>query len=151
MSLNYETQQVSTIIGTTDGTTRTSIALTNAYQAESGFTKPTKAFAIGGYSKLDIALLYTTGAAETSNSIEVKIEASPDGTNYYRIPNDSTSTGTSTITAREFTYVGAAAATAYPISISLDIFYKNIKVSIKESGVASNAGTIHGIATLSGK
>ena len=151
MSLNYETQQVSTIIGTTSETTRTSIALTDAYQAESGFTKPTKAFETGGFSKMNIDLLYTTGAGETSNSIEVKIESSPDGTNYYRIPNDSTTDGVSTITAREFTYVGASAATAYPIGISLDIFYKYIKVSAKETGVAANVGTLHGIVTLSGK
>lgn len=151
MSLNYETQQVSTIIGTTSGTTRTSITLESTYQTESGFTKPTKALETGGFSKMNIDLLYTTGAAETANSIEVKIESSPDGTNYYRVPNDSTTDGTSTITAREFTYVGAAAATAYPIGIPLDIFYKYIRVSIKETGVASNKGTIHGIITLSGK
>ena len=151
MSLNYETQQVSTIIGTTSGTTRSSIAITDAYQAESGFTKPTKAFETGGFSKMNIDLLYTTGTGETSNSIEVKIEASPDGTNYYRVVTDDTTSGTSTITVREFTYVGAAAATAYPIGIPLDIFYKYIRVSVKETGVASNKGTIYGDVTLLGR
>ena len=151
MGLNYPTQKVYTVIGTTSGTTRSSIALTNAYQAESGFTKPTKAFECGGFSKVNIDLLYTLGATETANSIEVKSESSPDGTNYYHIPNDSTTTGVSTITEREFTFVGATATAAYPIGIPLDIFYKYLRISIKETGVASNVGTIHGIVTLSGK
>lgn len=151
MSLYYETQETFPAIGTKSGTTRTSITLESTYQAESGATKPTKTFACGGMSKMNIDLLYTTGSGETSNSIQVKIESSPDGTNWYRIPNDSTTTDTSTITAREFTYAGASAATAYPIGISLDIFYKYLKISVKETGVASNKGTIYGEVTLSGK
>ena len=81
---------------------------------------------------------------------EIKFEASSDGTNYFRIPNDSTSAGTSTLTAREFTFVGADAAST-TISIGIDIFYKFMKVSIKETGVATNKGTIYGEVLLSGK
>ena len=90
------------------------------------------------------------GASETSNSIEVKFECSPDGTNFYRIPNDSTVAGVSTITAREFTYVGTDGAAA-SISIGLDIFYENVRISVKETGVASNKGTIYGEVTLNGQ
>ena len=151
MSQNYETQQTFVAIGTKSGTTRTSITLESTYQAESGQTKPTKTFICGGMTKMNIDLLYTTGSGETANSIEIKIEASPDGTNYYRVPNDSTTTGVSTITEREFTFVGASAATAYAIGIPLDVFYKYLKISIKETGVASNKGTIYGEVTLSGK
>lgn len=126
--------------------TRTSVALTDAYDAAA----TTNIFEVDGYSKLNLDLLYTTGAAETDNSIQVRIEGSPDGVNFYRLPNDSTSAGTSTITAREFTFAGATAATAYPISIGIDIFYKFMRVSVKETGVASNAGTIYGEITLLG-
>lgn len=150
MSLNYPLQISFAAIGSKDGTTRTSITLESTYQTESGQTKPTKTFNVAGYAKLNLDLLYTMGAAETTNSIEIKIEGSVDGTNYYRIPNDSTSNGVSTLTAREFTFVGTNAAAA-TISIGLDIFYKKIKVSIKETGVASNKGTIFGDVTLSGR
>ncbi len=151
MSQNYETQQPFVAIGTKSGTTRTSITLESTYQTESGQTKPTKTFACGGMTKMNIDLLYTLGASETANSIEVKIEASSDGTNYYRVPADTTAGGTSTITEREFTFVGANTTAPYAIGISLDIFYKFLKISIKETGVAANKGTIYGEVTQSGK
>jgi hypothetical protein len=90
------------------------------------------------------------GATESSNSIEIKIESSPDGVNWYRLPTDTTSGATSTLAAREFTFVGTNAAAA-TISIPLEIQYKYMKVSAKETGVASNKGTIYGEVTLSGK
>ena len=46
------------------------------------------------------------GSEEDSNSIQIKIEDSTELTNVYRISNDSTTTDTSTLTAREFTFVG---------------------------------------------
>ena len=148
--LYYPNISIFTGIGTKSGTTRSSITLESTYQTESGQTKPTKTFAAGGYSKMNLDLLYTMGSGETANSIEIKVEGSSDGTNYYRIANDSTSNGTSTLTAREFTFVGTNAAAA-TISVGLDIFYKFIKVSIKETGVASNKGTIFGDFTLLGR
>ena len=128
--------------------TRTAVALTSSYQTEDG-TVPTKSFATDGFSKLNLDLLYTMGAAETSNSIEIKVEGSPDNVNFYRIPNEAASAGTSTLTAREFTFVGTNAAAA-TISIGIDIFYKWMRVSAKETGVASNVGSIYGEVTLMG-
>lgn len=149
MGLFFPTQTELVIIGTKSGTTRTSWTLTSSYQTESG-TQPTKSFAVGGHSKLNLDVLYTMGATETSNSIEIKIECSNDNTNWYRIPNESVSGATSTLTAREFTFVGTNAAAA-TISIGLDIFYKFVRVSCKETGVATNAGTVFIDGTLSGK
>lgn len=148
--LFYPTQDPFAAIGTKSGTTISEITLESTYQTESGQLKPTKTFACGGFSKLNLDLSYTMGGSETSNSIEIKFEAGPDGTNYYRLPNDSTSGATSTLTAREFTFVGANGANA-TISIGLDIFYTDMKISIKETGVASNKGTIYGEVTLSGR
>lgn len=159
MSLDYKKQINFPIFGTVVYTyeadkttiltaTRTSWALTTSYQTETG-TQPTKTFRTEGFTKLNLDVLYTEGATESANSIELKIEGSADGRNFYRIPNETVSGGTSTLTAREFTFVGADAAAA-TISIGLDIFYKWIKVSAKETGVASNAGTVYCEATLSG-
>lgn len=129
--------------------TRTGVTLESTYQAEST-TVATKRFKVAGYSKLNLDILYTMGAAETTNSIEVRVEGSPDGVNFYRIPNEAVSAGTSTLTAREFTFVGADAAAA-TISIGLDIFYEYIRFSAKESGVAANKGTVYGEVTLLGR
>ena len=146
MSLDYADQTIFPIIGTKSGTTRTAVTLTAAYDV----TANTKIFATGGMSKLNLDVLYTMGASETSNSIELRVSGSPDGTNFYRIPNEAVSAGTSTLTAREFTFVGANAAAA-TISIGLDIFYKYMEVSIKETGVATNYGTVYVEGTLSGR
>jgi hypothetical protein len=143
--LYYPSQQNFAIFGSkTAANVITESALTSLY------TGQTKTFSVGGYSKLNLDVSYTMGAAESSNSVELKFECSPDGTNFYRIPNESVSGGTSTLTAREFTFVGANAANA-TISIGLDIFYKFIKISAKETGVAANAGTIFAEVTLSGQ
>jgi hypothetical protein len=144
MTLYYPTQTPVVLIGSKSGTTRTSSALTAAY------TGNTKTFETKGYSVLVLDVLYTTGAGETTNSIEIKLEDSIDRTNFYQLTNESASAGTSTLTAREFTFVGAAAATAYPISYRLDITYPFMKVSVKESGVVTNAGTIFVEGVLGG-
>jgi hypothetical protein len=149
MGLHYPNTITNVVFGSKSGTTRTSVALTNAYQTEES-TNPTKSFSTEGYSKLNVDLLYTTGAAETNNSIELRVEGSTDNVNFYRLPNESVSDGTSTLTQREFTFVGASAGTAYTISIGLDIFYKYMRLAAKETGVGANAGTVYGEITLLG-
>ncbi len=143
--LAYQSQDTNVLIGSkTAAGVRTAVTLPTSYD-----TVVTKTLETAGYSKLNLDILYTMGATETTNSIECKVEGSPDGVNFYRIPNDTTSAGTSTLTAREFTFVGVNAA-ATTISIGLDIFYRLVKISFKETGVASNAGTIFVEGTLSG-
>lgn len=144
--LYYGDQVTVPVIGSKDGTSITSVALTNAYDV----ANKTKIIPCGGYSKINFDILYTMGSGETSNSIEARVRCSPDGTNFYRLPNEAVSAGVSTLTTREFTFVGADAAAA-TISIGLDIFYKFVEISTKETGVASNAGTVYVEATLSGR
>lgn len=127
---------------------RTGIELENTYSVTED-TEPTKTFAVAGFTKLNLDFLYTMGATETTNSIEVKVEGSSDRTNWYRIANDSTSAGTSTLTAREFTFVGADAAAA-TISVFIDIAYEFIRVSVKETGVVTNKGNVFVEATIVG-
>lgn len=147
--LNYNTHTTIPVFGSKSGTTRTSVELESTYQTDEA-VEAVKTLPCGGYSKMNLDILYTMGSAETSNSIEVRIEGSPDGTNFYRIANESVTGGTSTLTQREFTFVGTNGTTA-TISIGLDIFYKYIKIAAKETGVASNKGSIYGEVTLSGK
>lgn len=148
MGLYYKNQVSRPVIGskTTEGF-RTGITLESTYQTTEE-TQATKSFKTGGFAKLDLAINYTMGAAETANSIEVKIEQSPDGINWYRLPIDTVTT-VSTILNREWTHVGVNAA-ADPFSIILDIAYQYVRVSCKESGVAANKGTVYVEATLSG-
>lgn len=150
MGLHFNSVDNIVLIGSKDSAgTRTSVTLESTYQAESS-TVATKTFACGGYSKASFDILYTMGSGETANSIEVKIESSPDNVNFYRISNDASVAGTSTLTAREFTFVGTNAAAA-TIGIFLDIAYKYLRISIKETGVASTKGTTFVEVTLSGE
>lgn len=150
MGLFYGNHEIAVLIGTKSGTTPTGAALTTSYQTEAG-TQPTKSFASGGFSKLDLEINYTTGASETGTSVQLKLEASPDKVNWYQLTNESATSGTSTLYNREFTHAGGAGATAYTFTLGIDIFYKFMRVSAKESSVSSNAGTVYVEATLSGK
>lgn len=137
------------LIGSKSGTTLTPVTLESTYQAESA-TVATKTFASGLMSRIEFLIKYTMGAGETTNSIEVKVEGSNDGTNFYQVMNDSTSAGTSTLYAREFTYVGANAATVN-VNFGVDIAYLKLRVSVKETGVVTNKGTVSVDALISGK
>ncbi len=146
MSLYYKDTITRVILGSKNPETKaiTPIALTSSYGAGTA-----KVIETSGYSKMNLDFLYQLGTGETTNTLNVQIEGSPDGVNFYRIPNESTSGGTSTLSARELAFVGASDASPYTISFGLDIFYKYVKVSVKESG-ATVAGTIFAEATLLG-
>ena len=148
--LYYATQTTFQLIGTISGTTRTAIEIENTYQAEST-TEATKTFDTGGYTRVDFNILYTMGGSETANSIQVILETTIDGTNFYRLPNDSTSGATSTITEREFTYLGTTDGGNSELTLGVDIAYKAMRISIKESGVSSNKGSVYVEALLSGR
>lgn len=147
--LSYATHEPLYLVGTKDANNAiTAVALTSAYQSEAA-GHPTKTFPCGGFSRIEFSISYTEGATESANSIQWKIEHSPDLVNFYQLPTDSTSGGTSTIAAREWTYTGADAANA-KIDVGIDIAYKNLRISFKETGVATNAGTVYCEALLSG-
>lgn len=145
MSLRYQEQQLAVLIGSKSGTTRTAVNLLSTYDATT-----TKAIETAGFSQIVVDINYTMGAAETANSIEIKVEVGQDGTNFYRVPNEAVSGGTSTLTVREFTYVGVNAAAA-PISLPLDVMYKYMRFSFKETGVAVNVGSVFAEYTMSGQ
>lgn len=99
---------------------------------------------VSGMSKLSLDISYAQGAAETGNICHFKIEHSTDGTNWYQLVIDDTNT-VSNITAREWNITGDA-----DLNVLVDIAYKKLKISLKESGVAANAGTATMVALTSG-
>lgn len=151
MGLDYGTQDVHTLVGTkSSANALTGWALTASYQTE-GAVKPTKTFDVGGFSRVEFAIAYAEGSAETANTLQVKVEFTPDGTNFYQLATDSTSGSTSTEAVREFTMAGVDSGTLY-INFGLDIAYKDsMRISFKETGVASNFGTVYCEAVLSGR
>lgn len=149
MTALYPSQQVITLIGTRTVNTLTGVELESTYQTTEA-SEAVKSFPSAGFSKASFGVFYTMGAAETSNSIEVKLEQSTDRTNWVRIVNDSTSAGVSTLTAREFTFVGTNAALA-TFDVFIDINYKFMRIACKETGVASAKGNVFVEVTLGGQ
>ena len=128
------------IFGSISGTTITGETLTAAYTGTGALisrTIPTK-----NIFTIALDIFYTMGATETGNSIELAVDTSIDGTNWTRIANDSSSAGTSTLTRREFTFVGADAALS-TIHLPINNITANyVRVSAKETGKATNFGTL---------
>jgi len=147
MSEYFPSVRTDVLVGSkTSASVITSVALTDAYDV----ANKTKTVDVGSFTRVSFDIAYTVGASETSNTIHMRLDASSDGVNFFQLGNESATAGASVITQREITFVGAAAGT-YKISSMMDISYKKIRVSFKESGVVTNAGSVYCEISLSGK
>lgn len=102
-----------------------------------------KTFETGGFSKLSIDVTYAMGATESGNTLEFQLEASYDGINWHKLVIDTTTT-LSIVTAREWQMAPES------LNVLLDIAYKYMRISLKETGVVTNAGNATVNLTLSG-
>lgn len=110
MSLDYATQTHQDLIGTLTSTGQesptpvtgviTPVTLADHYVFTNSTTKAIKTV---GMPQGEIFGVYTTGAGETANSLQISWYSGPDNINFGRQVNDSTSAGVSTLTLREFT------------------------------------------------
>jgi len=117
------------------------VTLTSAYSANRSTT-----LNVNGMMKLSLDIKYARGAAEAASKLLFQIEHTPDeGTNWYSLVIDETGV-TSVLTAREWE-IGATGN----MNVILDIAYSNVRVSVKESGVVTNAGTVTVTAITSGE
>lgn len=103
-----------------------------------------KELEVAGMQKLSLDIDYARGAAEASSQLNVTIEHSTDKVNWYSLVIDETST-VSTITPRVWVLGNTG-----KVNVLVDMAYKNIRVSVSESGVVTNAGTLSMTATVSG-
>lgn len=149
MGLHYPVQ---TLIPAIVGSKDSSDSITTE-QLESAYHADTRAsFACGGYPRVEFMIQYTMGATEVGNSIEWQIEASnDDGDNWFMLTTDSTSSGISTVSEREFAYEGITDAGDNLINAGLDIAYTDLRIQFKETGVNTNKGGVYCEALLSGR
>jgi hypothetical protein len=124
------------------------ITLTGSYTG----TQISSAIAIKNSSQVMLDVAYTMGAAETSNSIQIKVEfANPAevvntgdvaSTDWHRQISESTTSGTTTISLQEYTFSAVSAAATYDrFQIAIPVCSRFIRVSAKETGIAANGGT----------
>lgn len=137
-------------------TVRTIIGVASAYTLESTYTGAgiSAGYYIGNEKEVALDVDYTMGAAETSNSIQLLVEyANPDlidsrsyspvSTDWRLATEQAVTAGAVTVTKQEFTFAAISAAATYD-RIHVKIGMPNaswIRVSIKETGVASNKGS----------
>jgi hypothetical protein len=111
----------------------------------SAFTGNQATIASGGMSKISIDLDYARGGGESSSELEIKLEASPDGgANWHSLVIDNTG-ATSVITERIWQVENTA-----KLNFLVDIAYRDMRISVRETGVVTNAGTLTLSYTLSG-
>lgn len=145
----YSIQQDYPILGATKNvagalSVASPVTLTAAYTGNLSGT-----FNIASAQQLTCFLRYITGSGETNNSVEVRVEFSPDGTLWYQEVGEEVSGATSTLTQIERTFVGAAAATTYSLRFAIPVADKFMRIALKETGVVTNFGTASLIVTVS--
>ena len=124
------------------GNQATRATLTNAYTGN-----VSSAYLVRNAPQLFLQVEYTMGAAETNNSIQVRVESArpiagvPVTTDWYRLTTESVSAGVVTQVVREDSFTAVSAAATYDrIEIPLQGGFEYIRVAVKETGVAANAG-----------
>jgi len=120
------------------------IPLFNNATLTADYTGNRKVFETGGFSKLSLDVVYNMDAGETLNLLEFQLEASNNGTDWFILAIDTTTTTESTITERHWEMSEGSQ------NILIDIAYKYMRLSLLESGVVTTFGTASVTATLSG-
>ena len=120
------------------------IPLFNTATLTAAYTGNRKVFETGGFSKLSLDVVYNMDAGETLNLLEFRLEASNNGTDWFILAIDTTTTTESTITERHWEMSEGSQ------NILIDIAYKYMRLSLLESGVVTTFGTASVTATLSG-
>lgn len=92
-------------------------------------------------------IIYTTGAAETGNSLQVQLSFSHDDSTWVTETYASLSGGTSTLAPLAHSIAGAAAGTEYKAQLVIPFCSRYLKAQVKETGVAANYGTVSIILT----
>lgn len=109
---------------------------------------------VDGMQQLVFYLRYITGTAETNNVLNLLVDFSPDGTNFYQEATEEATPGSGTVTEYQATrqFTGASAATTYSFRVAIPIAdLKKVRIAFHETGVASNFGTLSVLVVPSGQ
>lgn len=105
MSLSYRQQDSHTIIGSKSATNVFTGATLKTRWDYSSSSTTSKVFATADFSKMVLYMQYIAGVGETLNTLEIRIDGSPDGVNFFQFPTDSTTGGVSTLVQRNWTTI----------------------------------------------
>jgi len=145
----YSTQPLMPFIGATKNAAGT---ITLAPVTLSGTaTDNRKEIDVDGMQQLVLYIRYITGAA-TTGTLNMTVEFSPDGTNYYQEATEAVATSTVTEYQGARQFAGAVAATTYSFTVAIPIAHKGkFRMSFTETKSGSNYGTLSILAVPSGQ
>lgn len=103
-------------------------------------------FDTGGFQKLSLDINYARGSAEVASKLKFILESSSDdGVTWHSLVIDTTTT-VSDLASRVWELNGTN-----KVNVLLDIAYKKMRLSVYESGVATNYGRVTVNTLLSGQ
>ena len=106
---------------------------------------------VGGQVQVVLYVRYITGGSETNNILQMTVDYSPDGTNFYQEVTEESSTTLITEYQATRQFTGAAAATTYSFRVPIPVAdIQKLRIAFAESGVASNFGTVSCLVVTSG-
>src|SRR3990167_739975 len=106
---------------------------------------------VDGQVQTVLYVRYITGSGETNNILQMTVDYSPDGTNFYQEVTEESSTTLITEYQATRQFTGASAATTYSFRVPVPIAdAKKLRIAFAESGVATNFGTVSCLAITSG-
>lgn len=123
------------------------VTATTGYTLTASYTVPTNSLGsdqikIFAECVAGVYVKYTAGAAETNNTLTWKIEFSAnDGTDWVQERVDTVSSSTVTSSVLEHTLLAADTTPVYDF-YAIPVTAKNMRIQVKESGVAANAGSV---------
>ena len=150
MGLYYPQQHIKELVGSKNPTSFEIVAST----LTSSYTGNSKIITSDYMSVLTLYIKYTVGAGGGGNYINLKLEYSSDGINFYQENTESHSKGSTIqyIKERKFDNNGSTVAlTTYSIKISVPLADKYFRFSAKEVVVGGSYGTLYAEAIVSGK
>lgn len=147
---NYSVQPLFPFIGATKNTNGV-VALAPVTLTATGSDNRAQ-IDIDGMQQLILYVRYITGTAETNNILQMTVDYSPDGTNFYQEVTEESSTTLITEYQATRQFTGAAAATTYSFRVPVPVAdVKKLRIAFSESGVVTNFGTLSCLAITSGQ
>src|SRR3990167_10059212 len=106
---------------------------------------------VDGMQQTMLFVRYTTGSGETNNILQMTVDYSPDGTNFYQEVTEESATTTITEYQATRQFMGATGGTTYSFRVPIPIAdAKKLRISFRETAGA-NFGTLSCLALTSGQ
>jgi len=118
------------------------LATNQTLTANYAVTNTIGAFSISEEKLATLDFKYTTGAAEAGSALKFKLEYSPNESDWVQESYSSLSAGVNTLSPVEYSLAGGAGGTTYTGQLLVPLCSSNVRVSVKETGVGANYGSV---------